>query len=205
MDRKEIKERAKEQLGRKIFGSLWMMALLVCFVFGAICAAAGTILPGIGSMIILGPMSYGLGYIFLRQYRQGGAMDFGDLFKGFTDDFGQTFLIGLLTTIFTALWSLLFVIPGIVKGYAYSMAYFIKVDNPDYDWRTCITESRIMMNGHKWDLFVLDLSFIGWYIVGALVLGIGTLWVVPYHQASRSIFYDNLRVAQLGHGGYIEG
>ena len=68
-----------------------------------------------------------------------------------------------------------------------------------------ITESRMMMNGHKWDLFVLDLSFLGWYIVGSLVLGVGTLWVVPYHMASKAIFYDNLRTAQLGQSRYIEG
>jgi len=208
MTRQEIKLRARQQLGGQIFGNLWLMALLVCFVYAAICGAAGTILPGIGAIIILGPMGYGLSLVFLKQYRYGGEMDFSDLFRGFTDDFGQTFLIGLLTSIFTFLWGLLFVIPGIVKTYSYSMAYYIKIDNPDYGWRECIDASRAMMNGHKWDLFVLDLSFIGWYIVGSLVLGIGTLWVVPYHTAARTIFYDNLCAAQQGQygaGTYIEG
>ena len=205
MDRKEIKARARQQLGGQIFGNLWLMALLVCFVYGAICGAAGSVLPGIGALIVLGPMSYGLDYIFLKQYRNGGAMDFGDLFKGFTEDFGQNFLIGLLTGIFTFLWGLLLIVPGIVKSYSYSMAYYIKIDNPEYDWKTCITESRMMMNGHKWDLFVQDLSFIGWYIVGSMVFGIGTLWVVPYHMASRAIFYDTLRAAQLGGGQYGTG
>ena len=72
-----------------------------------------------------------------------------------------------MTRLFTILWAMLFIVPGFVKSYSYSMAMYIKVDNPDYDWRKCIDESQRMMQGHKWDLFVLDLSFIGWLFVGA--------------------------------------
>ena len=82
------------------------------------------------------------------------------MFRGFQDDFGGTFLIGLMTSLFTFLWSLLFVIPGIVKMYAYSMAYYIKLDHPDYGWKACIDESRQLMDGHKWEKFVLDLMFL---------------------------------------------
>ncbi|MBQ7624030.1 MAG: DUF975 family protein [Clostridia bacterium] len=120
-------------------------------------------------------------------------MKIEDLFKGFTGDFSQTFLIGLMTSVFVFLWSLLFVIPGIIKKYSYSMAYFIKADNPDYDWRKCIDASKAMMQGHKWDLFVLELSFIGWIIISYLLFGVGFLWLAPYMQASRAQFYESIK------------
>lgn len=193
MTRHEIKTRAKAQLGNKIFGSIWMIALAACFIFTVICGAAGSVIPGIGALIVIGPMTYGMDYVFLKQARDGQEMQLGDLFRGFTDDFGQTFLIGLLTYIFTFLWGLLFIIPGIVKFYGYSMAYYIKVDHPDYNWRQCLDESQAMMKGHKGELFMLDLSFIGWLIVGALCAGIGTLWVTPYMEASRAQFYESIK------------
>lgn len=192
MTRVEMKTQAKAQLGNKIFGNLWMTALLVCLIFTLLEYAAGALIPGIGAIIITGPICYGVGRLFLNQRRHGGTMNIGEIFKGFTEDFGQNFLIGLMTAIFTALWSLLLVVPGIVKAYAYSMAYYIKVDHPDYSWKECINASREMMDGHKWELFVLDLSFIGWYIVGALVLGVGVLWVMPYHEATHAIFYEQI-------------
>ncbi len=73
------------------------------------------------------------------------------------------------------------------------MSFYIKADHPEYDWRQCINESKAMMYGHKWELFVLDLSFIGWMIVGALCLGIGTLWATAYQSAARAQFYESLK------------
>lgn len=206
MTRFEIKAIARERLGGRIFGNNWMMALLICVIVTAICGIAGSIIPGIGAVIVIGPMMYAQCLIFLNLARNGGAAEYRDLFRGFTDDFGQNFLIGLLTQIFAFLWGLLFVIPGIVKSYAYSMAYYVKAENPDYDWRQCINESTELMRGHKWDLFVLDLSFLGWYIVGSLCLGVGTLWVVPYHMEARAVFYDDIRAGAPGTDrGYVSG
>lgn len=193
MTRQEIKEKAKEQLGRQIFGNDWLWAVLAVLIYSLIVGAAGSVIFGIGWLIVTGPMSFGLTFLFLKQARDGQQMELGDLFKGFKDDFSQTFLIGLMTYIFVFLWSLLFVIPGIIKSYSYSMAYYIKADNPDYDWRACINGSKEMMKGHKWDLFVLDLSFIGWLIVGCLLLGVGTLWVLPYMEAARAQFYESIK------------
>lgn len=190
MRRAELKENAKVQLGHGIFHNNWMLALLVCLIEGVIMTILGV--TGVGTIIVLGPVTYGISYCFLKQARDGEAMNIGDMFKGFTTDFGKTFLIGLMTTLFAVLWSLLFIIPGIIKGYSYSMAYFISIDNPELGWNDCIKASQAMMKGHKMDLFILDLSFIGWYIVGALVLGIGVLWVEPYHGATRAQFYKDL-------------
>jgi uncharacterized membrane protein len=108
---------------------------------------------------------------------------------------GDLALLGFLKNLFIILWSLLFVIPGIVKTYSYAMAYYIKYDHPEYNWKMCIDESRRMMDGHKWRLFCLHFSFIGWELLGALAFGIGTLWVTPYKQAAEANFYDDLKQA----------
>lgn len=193
MARQEIKARAKDQLGNNLFCNAWLFAVLACFIFSVICSAAGSIIVGIGAVIVTGPLSFGLNYLFLKQARDHQPMDLGDMFKGFSSDFGQNLLIGLMTAIFTALWSLLLIVPGIVKAYSYSMVYYIKADHPEYDWRQCIAESQAMMNGHKMDLFILDLSFIGWMIVGSLCLGVGTLWVSAYMEAARAHFYESIQ------------
>ena len=193
MTRQEIKARAKDQLGNNLFCNAWLFAVLACFIFSVICSAAGSIIVGIGAVIVTGPLSFGLNYLFLKQARDNQPMELGDLFKGFSEDFSQNLLIGLMTAIFTALWSLLLIVPGIVKAYSYAMVYYIKADHPEYNWRQCIAESQAMMNGHKMDLFILDLSFIGWMIVGSLCLGVGTLWVSAYMEAARAHFYESIQ------------
>lgn len=193
MTRIEIKERAKQQLGNNIFSNKWLMALLFVLIVTAASSIAGSIVPALGALVVSGPLTYSLTFIFLKQARDNQDMDFKDLTRGFTDCFGDSFLIALMTAIFTALWSLLFVIPGIVKAYSYSMALNIKCDHPEYNWRQCMNESIRIMNGHKMELFIQDLSFIGWYIVGSLVLGVGVLWVAPYHQAAQTHFYLSIK------------
>ncbi len=193
MNRIQIKERAKALLGNNLFGSAWLMPLLACFIQAAILSVAANIIPGVGSLLIAGPLSFGIYFIFVKLARVGGAVEIGDLFKGFSKDFGQNFLTEFLVGIFTALWSLLFVIPGIVKGYSYAMAMYLRIDHPEYTANQAITESRRLMDGHKGDLFVLDLSFIGWYLVGSFCLGVGTLWVIPYHQMARTLFFESIK------------
>ena len=197
MTRAELKARAKAQLGGGIFKNEWLMALAVCLVASVICSAAGLVVRGIGIVIVVGPIGYGLAYVFLKQSRDGQPMNVADIFCGFREDFGGTLLLGLMTGLFTFLWGLLLVIPGVVKSYAYSQAFNVKADHPEYDWKACMDESTRLMEGHKMDLFVLDLSFIGWYFVGALCLGLGVLWVYPYHMATRVQFYEELTRFQV--------
>jgi len=204
MTRSEIKARARAQLGGNIFGANWLKAMLVCLIVGAIVGAASSIIPGVGSLVLTGPLSFGAAYLFLKQARDRQEMDLGKLFIGFSEHFAQSFLLGLMTYLFVFLWSLLFIIPGIVKSYAYSMAFYIKTDHQEYDWRQCIDESRAMMNGHKAELFVLDLSFIGWMIVGSLCFGVGSLWVLAYMEAAHAQFYESL-CSQSAGGSYGGG
>ncbi len=99
----------------------------------------------------------------------------------------------LLTNVFIFLWSLLLIIPGIIKSYSYRMVPYILADNPNIGARKAIALSNEMTMGHKFDMFVLDLSFIGWYLLGALALGLGVLFVVPYENAVNAELYLVLR------------
>ena len=190
--RSEIRARARKALGGNIFANTWLLVLVAGVVVEAILGAVS--FTFVGPIILTGPLSYGLIKVILKAVReQDSKVELGDVFKGFTEDFVGNFLIGLLVTLFTALWSLLFIIPGIVKGYSYSMAFYIKADHPEYTAKQCIDESRKMMNGHKMQLFLLQLSFLGWIIVGTLCLGIGTLWVNAYMQTATACFYEELK------------
>ena len=192
MSRQQMKANAKAQLGNNIFSYEWMMALALCLVASVITTAAGLIGIGIGALIVTGPISIALRGSFVAQTRYARPMKIEDLFEAFKRDFGGSFLLALMQFIFIFLWSLLFVVPGIVKSYAYSLAFYIKADHPEYDWKQCLDESQQRMKGHKGRLFVLDLSFIGWYLVGSIAIAIGVLWVVPYHEAARAQFYEDL-------------
>lgn len=193
MNYAEIRAKAREQLGGSITASSWLMAGVVCLIVGAISSIASGI-PYIGSLVVTGVMSYGMAYVFLNQSRDQQPINISDVFIAFNSDFLEYFLLGLMITIFTTLWSMLFVIPGIVKAYAYSMAYYIKIDNPTWGWKECIDESQKMMDGHKMELFVLDLSFIGWLLVGSFTCGIGMFWVAPYINAAHVKFYETIQL-----------
>ena len=192
MTRSEWKAAARAQLGGGIFRDQWLMGVVFVLVVSAIVSAAGSVLPGVGALIVTGPMFYAQKRAFLTQARTGESTDLSDLFCGFRDDFGGTLLIGLLSWLFIALWGLLLIVPGIVKAYAYSMVYYIKADHPEYGWRECLEESQRLMIGHKWEKFVLDLSFLGWGIVGSLCLGVGSLWVMTYMAAAEAQYYKYL-------------
>lgn len=114
---------------------------------------------------------------------------FGNLF----DPFGMflKFLwLNILINIFTFLWSLLFIIPGIVAAYRYSMAVYIMLDNPEYSASECIRLSKEMMDGKKLDLFILELSFIGWLLL--TVIPFVGIYVMPYMEITRANFYNAL-------------
>lgn len=151
--------------------------------------------------LVISLLMIGISFTFLDvvRKREEQPMEFKDAFRVFNGvDFIPIFLIKILTYIFTYLWGLLLVIPGIVKSYSYSQSYFIYKDLATHkDVRTMgatsfISESRNLMKGHKARLFWLDISFIGWYLLGFLTLGIGLLWINPYVQATKAAFYDDL-------------
>jgi len=143
----------------------------------------------IGGAAKLGLARYHLNLIDRKEAR------FEDLFSQFSR-FTDALVLQLLITLFITLWSLLLFIPGIIASYRYSMAYYIMLEDPNCSAREAINRSKIMMDGHKGDLFILDLSFIGWHLLAGLTLGLGNLFVTPYEEASRAVFYRNLSEAQ---------
>ena len=101
----------------------------------------------------------------------------------------------ILMGIYTFLWSLLFFIPGIIASFSYAMVPFVLAENPTLTANEAIAESKILMKGNKWRLFCLNFSFIGWYLLGVLTLGISNIWVIPYHQAAVAAFYRDIKPA----------
>ena len=184
---KKVKAKARETLEHNLFGNIWIMLLLVSLI----CSVVGNI-PFVG-FILIGVVQYALARMYIKAARGNKVVDFEDLICGAKEDLTQTILLGVLRTVFVFLWSLLLIVPGIIKSYAYSMASYIQQDSEDKDWRSCLDRSIEMMKGYKWKLFVLDLSFIGWYIVGFLCLGVGVLWVSVYHEMARAHFYEELK------------
>ena len=188
----EYRRRAREALDGNLFGNTWLYLLLVMLVASVVLGASSAVV--VGPLLLCGPISIGVASFTLHTVRRTDKKNKIDsALDGFRNSIGDHILLGFLNTIFVFLWSLLFVIPGIVKAIAYSQCYFIKIDHPEYDAQTCITESRRMMNGHKWQYFCLSFSFIGWAIVGALCCGVGSLWVQAYMQAAYAEFYEDLK------------
>ena len=188
MDRTTLKSMAREQ----IRGNTWM--LFVCYLIVTVIASAAALIPTIGSvasLVIAGPLEIGLVTVFLK-LRNGEQPNIPELFNHF-DCFTHSVLLTILMSLFTALWSLLLFGPGIIAALSYSMAPYILAENKTLTAMEAITMSKQMMNGHKADLFVLYLSFIGWGIVVALTSGIAGIYVIPYMEATMVNFYDSIK------------
>jgi uncharacterized membrane protein len=195
MNRAELKAAAKLQISGKI-GVLFLITLIIALISGA-ASALLNLIPGgsiIAAVIITPAFSLSVVRVYLSLL--GGAKPkASDAFSGF-DDFWSAFKVTFLVGLFTFLWSLLFVIPGIVKTYAYSMSLYILAENKGKPALECINESKAMTNGHKMDLFVLNLSFIGWAMLVGLTFGIAAIWVSPYMSATMANAYQSLKPVQ---------
>lgn len=202
-----LRENARRQLGSGIFHSRWLNMLLVCAILpcitGALAALSGdwqetsrfwTWAETIVTFLITGAFSYGLARVMLNCIK-GNPWDVKQVFCGFKEGYLKTLLLHFLHSLFLFLWSLLFLIPGLIKMYSYSMVYYLQQEEGGLqrEPNDLITDSRHLMEGYKWQLFCLDFSFFGWYLLGALCFGIGVFFVMPYHQMARANFYMALR------------
>lgn len=136
--------------------------------------------------VICIPLQYAVIKSFLRQLR-GENIELGWLFKEFNLRIWSTII---LKYIYTILWSLLLFVPGIIKYYSYAMTEYILADNPEMKNNEAIELSMTMMDGYKWRLFLLDLSFLGWLILSIFTLCIGLFWLEPYMMSARAAFYE---------------
>lgn len=139
----------------------------------------------IGSFVSLGLATYNLNLI------DGKEASVGQIFYH-TSIMGKAVWLRIRMSIFIFLWTLLLIIPGIIKSYSYSMAVFIMAENPEMSAKEAMEVSMRMMDGNKWRLFCLQLSFIGWEILCIFSLGIGFLWLNPYVNAATAAFYDEV-------------
>lgn len=184
----ELKSSAKTQIKGKI-GILFAMFLIMFGIF--IASNFVPVLGTIANYLVGAAFALGGSFVFLK-IAKGETVSVGNIFYGFEDlwtAIKAQFLMGL----FISLWSLLLIIPGIIKAYAYSMTFFILAENKGMPVLEAITLSRKMMDGHKMDLFLLFLSFIGWFILTAITFGIAGIWVYPYFYATFSNFYLSVK------------
>lgn len=154
-------------------------------------------LIGLVLFILALPLTWGFQTLFLGAVR-GGEATAKDLFEGYNKElFSRVLTTTLLYYVYIFLWSLLLLIPGCIKSYSYAMTPYILKDNPEMKNNAAIEESMRMMDGHKLELFLLDLSFIGWAILSILTCCIGFLWLVPYMNMARVNFYEDLKKASV--------
>lgn len=192
MTRVELKNEAKEQIKGKI-GILFLMFLII-----AIISIGCGLVPVVGwfaTIIITPAFQISLCMIYLNLAKRE-EISVGDVFKGFNIT-GKAVWLYIITNFFTFLWSLLLVIPGIIKIYSYSMAPFILADNPDFTAREALSKSKKIMNGHKFELFILQLSFFWWYMLEGITFGIASIYVVPYVNATTTNFYNKIKEQKI--------
>jgi len=196
--RAELKSKAKEQIKGNI-GILFLCCLVVFVILIALFATLviatliNTSLVFVGSILYIGGFLCAPAFvisiikIFLA-LTEGIRPKVADVFKGFSI-FGKTLWLHIIMGVFIFLWSLLLIVPGIIKSFSYSMAAYILAENPNMTAREALNESKIIMKGHKAELFILYLSFILWGILSTVTCGIASIYVGPYIQATITNFY----------------
>ena len=150
-------------------------------------------------IFLLLPLEVAFLNIFRKLLVNGDTNMVGNLFNfsNYWKKIGGMLLVG----IFTFLWSLLFIIPGIIKAFSYAMTPFILDENPELGASEAIHRSRMMMKNHKFDLFWLYLSFIGWFLLCCITCGIGFLWLTPYIDTAKAAFYEEVKADYALNGG----
>ena len=186
----------------------WGNFVLITFVYGFIIGITQILsgdkdspailhLIGLVLFILALPLTWGYQTLFLGAVR-GGEATAKDMFEGYNKElFSRVLTTTLLYYVYVFLWSLLLLIPGCIKSYSYAMTPYILKDNPEMKNNAAIEESMRMMDGHKLELFMLDLSFIGWAILSLLTCCIGFLWLAPYMSMARVNFYEDLKKASV--------
>ena len=195
-----IKEGAKEILD-KHFPKILRVSLFVYFIMALsmllveMLLDSKTLLYDFASLIrvfVFMPLFVGfLGYI-LKIVRNDDAK-FDDIFRFYDKRIFLVFGVGFLVSLFSVLWAFLFVVPGIIAYLSYSMCNYVLIDNCDLAVNDILSESKRLTNGYKGDILLFMLSFIGWYFLCILTLGIALIYVVPYSTVSLTMYYDELK------------
>lgn len=173
--------------------------------------ATGTVVSVLGVFGIVGvllkifvfnPLQVGC-YRFFRKNAVDPTTSVGVIGEGF-GSFGHVFLTLFLRDLFVVLWTVLFVIPGVMKAYSYTMVPYIIKDNPRLTAGQVLARSRDMMRGNRMKLFVMDLSFFGWALLSAVTFGlVAIFWANPYYQCSKAALYLELSGQGQGSGSHF--
>ena len=169
----------------------WAPAVLCALVYSLVAGAAGT--AGILSALVSLPLGVGYYYVHRNLLVSGDDRMTGESFKiGFSNWWHNVwgmFLMGL----YVFLWTLLLIVPGIIKALSYALVPYILVERPELSANQAIDLSEKMMKGHKTEFFFLTLSFIGWMILSCLTVGIGFFWLLPYMYTTYAAFYEDVK------------
>lgn len=170
------------------------LAFIVAMLIGIAGVIAIALLFNVVLNIFLwNPLEVGCRKVFV-DCRYGNA-EWCDILYAFKNGYGHIGAVMFMKDLFTFLWTLLFIIPGIIKGYEYMMIPYLLAENPDMSRQDAFAESKRMMDGNKMDAFLLDLSFIGWFILGAITFNIvNILYTTPYMELAHAELYHTLRI-----------
>lgn len=185
MIRAELKNTAKDKIKGNI--GMFFLCMLIVIALSTVLGLLGPIGGLVDSFLVLPPLILGFTKLALGMIH-GEKVTVSKLFHGF-NDFGRAALLNLFMSIFIFLWSLLLIIPGIIKSLSYSMSFYILAENPDMEPMDAINESKRIMDGHKWELFVLMLSFILWDLLSGITCGIAYIYVAPYKSVTFAEYY----------------
>ncbi len=179
--------------GRKLMEGTWKTVALALLIQMGISVVLSFIpvVGSIASLLIAAPFSVSMAAITVNIYKRN-AIAVEDVFEGFSDFLGAL-AIYFLMILKVILWSLLLIIPGILKAMSYSMTFYIHIDRPELTASELLKESERLMQGHRWELFKLELSFLGWYVLTILTFGILSFWVTPYINNAVVTFYYDLK------------
>ena len=193
MKRAILKSAAKRQIKGNL-GILFLISLLSGLIGGAVNVIP--VVGGVAAMFVNAAFSLAMVSIYMN-LTEGIRPRVGDLFSQFRNvisAFCTNFLAGLLVF----LWSLLLIVPGIIKACAYSQALYILADDPGLGSWEAIRRSKEMMQGHKMEYFLLCMSFCGWALLGAFTFGILYIWLLPYMQTTYANYYKSLKGEFVG-------
>lgn len=187
--------KTSSELRAQAWGALsgkWGMAVVATLVYGVISGVLSFIpfVSWIATLLVSLPLAYGFTIMLLNVVR-GSDVQLDTMGEGFKD-YGRILGTMLLSSVYQFLWMLLLIIPGIIKGYSYALTPYLLKDHPELKFNAAIEESMRLMSGNKMRLFLLDLSFIGWFLLGIITFGIAFLWITPYWNTARAAFYEDL-------------
>lgn len=187
----QIRTQAREILGTNLFSGSWLYPILLSIILSSISIAVSRL--SFISIVVVGMLSMASASYFLGRVRGSSSpKNLGAAIEGIQKNVSGSIIVGVLQTLFIALGTFLFFIPGFIFSISFSMTYHVLNDNPQMKPMEALRESNRLMKGHRVQYFCLLLSFIGWAFVGALLFGIGTLWVNTYMLTAQTVFYEEL-------------